>query len=62
MNGDQYAYTRAEAAALLRVSIRTIDRRLADGTIPAARIAGRLLIPTRALHQLVEEHTVRRSA
>lgn len=62
MTGDPYAYTRAEAAAFLRVTTRQIDKLIAAGTIPSAKIAGRRLIPTRALHQLVDDNTVRRSA
>lgn len=59
----RYAVTRAEAADFLRVSVRTINRRLADGTLPSALIAGRRLIPTHALVRLIDDNTTtRRSA
>ena len=36
--------TRAEVAALLRCSVGTIDSRIADGTLPAAKFGRRVLI------------------
>ena len=49
-----YALTRAEAADFLRVHIATIDRLLAAGTIPSAKVGGRRLIPAAALRHLVD--------
>lgn len=62
MTVDDYACTRAEAATFLRVHIATIDRRLADGTLPSCLIGGRRLIPTAALRQLIDDNTTRRAS
>lgn len=51
---EHYAYTRHEAAEFLRVSVRTINRLIADGTLTSAKVGGRRLIPADALHRLVD--------
>lgn len=38
---DQACVTRFELAALLRVSVRTVDRMIAAGEIPVRRVRGR---------------------
>jgi excisionase family DNA binding protein len=45
--------TRAEAAAHLRVSARSIDRRISDGTIKAAKIGARIVIPKSEIARLL---------
>ena len=47
--------SRREAAATLGVSERTLDRRIQDRTIPAARIGGRIMVPTEAINRLEAE-------
>jgi excisionase family DNA binding protein len=59
---EPYAFTRSQAADYLRVSTRTINRRIADGTIPSCLIGGRRLIPAAALRRLIDDNTTRRSA
>jgi excisionase family DNA binding protein len=47
---DETRYlTAAEAAERLGISLRTVRRRIADGTLPAVRIGGAVRIPTWAL-------------
>lgn len=41
---DPHNFTRAEVAAILRCSTGTIDRRIADGTLPASKFGRRVLI------------------
>lgn len=41
-----------EAAAHLHVSIKTVRRRIADGTIPAVRIGRLIRIPAAALESV----------
>ena len=38
---DQACVTRIELAALLRVSVRTVDRMIAAGELPVRRVRGR---------------------
>ncbi len=49
------AYTIAETAAAFGISQRTVERRIADGTLPATRKLGVVLIPARALDALLAE-------
>lgn len=42
-------YTRDEAAEILRVTTRTVDARLADGSLPFKKFGTRVLIPEDAL-------------
>lgn len=51
---EHYAYTRQEAAAFLRVGLRTINRYLANGTLASHKVGGRRLIPAAALRRLVD--------
>lgn len=44
---DREVINRAEAARLLGVDPRTIDRGIEDGTLPAVRLGRRVLIPRR---------------
>ena len=43
-----------DAAAMTSLSVPTIHRRVADGTIKAVRIGGRIVIPVAELRRLVE--------
>lgn len=62
MGDDPYALTVDEAADLLRVHRRTIDRMVAAGTLPSAKIGGRRLIPGAAVRQLIDDNTTRRAS
>ena len=62
MTEERYAYTRQEAADYLRVSVRTINRLIAAGTLPSAKIGGRRLIPTDALHRLLHTNDTTKAA
>lgn len=44
--------SRTETAKQLGISLPTLARRLADGTIPHTKIGGRVLIPTEYLHKI----------
>ncbi len=44
---------RAEAASLLRIHVRTLDRRIADKTIMVTRVGRRVLIPKAQLQKLL---------
>lgn len=59
---DPYAVTRAEAAEFLRVTTRQIDKLVAAGAVPSAKVAGRRLIPYAALVRFIDDNTTRRSA
>lgn len=52
---DKIAVSKAEAARLLSLSNRTVDRRLADGSIRHVKIGGRVVIPVAELERLVGE-------
>lgn len=45
-------FTVAETARILRLSWRTMMRRIADGSIPSAKIGHRRLIPRAAIEQI----------
>ncbi|GAB6276038.1 MAG: hypothetical protein SAMD01599839_05780 [Rectinema sp.] len=47
--------SRKQAATCLSVSLPTINRRIADGSIPFVKIGTRVLIPARFLDELVEK-------
>lgn len=49
--------TRREAAELLGVNVRTIDNRIADGSIAVTRIGKSVRISYRALHTFLERVT-----
>jgi excisionase family DNA binding protein len=44
----------AEAAPMLRLSEMTLYRAIHDGQFPAVRIRGRLIIPTRAIEEMID--------
>ena len=46
-NSERQVLNRAEVAALLTLDPRTVDHAIEVGTIPAAHIGGRVLIPRR---------------
>jgi excisionase family DNA binding protein len=50
-------YTIPEAAEALRISSRSVRRRIAEGTLPTVRIGGRLLVPRRALEDWLDRTT-----
>lgn len=52
---DKIAVSKREAARLLSLAPRTLDRRLADGSIRAIRIGGRVVVPVAELERLVGE-------
>lgn len=47
--------TRAEVAALLRCSVGTIDSRIADGSLPAAKFGRRVLIQRKDVAALLAQ-------
>lgn len=47
-------FSRQEAADMLGLSLVTLARRLADGTIPFTKIGNRVLIPAQFIDQLAE--------
>lgn len=47
------AYNRANAARLLTMSVATVDRRIADGTIRAVRIGHRVVIPAAEVDRIL---------
>ncbi|MCM2316950.1 MAG: helix-turn-helix domain-containing protein [Thermoanaerobaculia bacterium] len=48
-------YTADRVAEMLSLSIRTIRRRLADGTLPHTRLGTRVLIPREAIAELLRD-------
>lgn len=47
--GDPQYLTAAEAAARLGLSLRTVRRRIADGSLPSVRLGGAVRVPAEAL-------------
>ncbi len=47
-------YSKKEFAAILGVSLPTIDRRIADGTLKIVHFGGRCLVPAAALDDLID--------
>lgn len=47
-------YSVAEVARMLGMSSMTVYRAIADGEFPAVRIRGRLIVPAKALEEMVE--------
>lgn len=47
--------SRNEAATLLGVSLSTLIRHLADGSIPSIRLGSRVLIPAEFIENLAQE-------
>lgn len=52
-------YTRAEAAEMLRVTSRTIDRWLRAGTLQGTKVGGRWLIPESAIQSVSPDIVIR---
>lgn len=44
--------SKREAAKALSVSVRSVERLIADGTLPAVRIRGQVRIPVVAVEQI----------
>ena len=51
---DSAFMTTAETAELLRVSERTVARRIADGSIPSVKVAGRRLVRREDLMEAID--------
>lgn len=47
------AYDRGNAAKVLRLSVATLDRRVADGTIRAVKIGHRVVIPGQEINRIL---------
>jgi len=54
--------SRKETAELLGISLPTIARRINDGSIPRIKLGGRILIPTYAIEQLIEQALAREAS
>ena len=54
---ERVAFTRVEAADTLRVSLRTLDYLLAQGTLRGRRIGRRVLIPKTEIDRLLRRDT-----
>ncbi|MQF70456.1 helix-turn-helix domain-containing protein [SAR202 cluster bacterium AD-812-D07_MRT_10900m] len=52
---ERLAYTPEQTRRLLGLGRTTMYNRIADGTIPSVRIGSRILIPKRALEQLLND-------
>ena len=50
-------YSVAEVAEILGLSSMTVYRAIADGEFPAVKIRGRLIIPAKAVEQMIETAT-----
>lgn len=46
--------TKAETAETLRVTLRTVDRRIEDGTLTAVKFGRRVLIPVETINALTQ--------
>jgi excisionase family DNA binding protein len=55
MNIEKRFLSRQEAADTLGLSLVTLARRLADGTIPYTKLGNRVLIPAQFIDQLAEK-------
>ena len=55
---DQTFHTKREAAEKCRVSVRTFEARLKEGTVPYVKFGRRILIPSAALEKWVAAHTI----
>ena len=55
MSANPRAYLRAaEIAAILGVDLRTVRRRIADGTLPSVKIGGARLVAEADLRRLIQ--------
>lgn len=52
-------YSVAEVAVIFGLSSMTLYRAIADGAFPAVRIRGRLIVPVRAVEEMIEAATER---
>ncbi|MBW0089362.1 helix-turn-helix domain-containing protein [Pseudonocardia sp. KRD-184] len=59
--GAPQFYSVAEVARLLGMSAMTVYRAIAAGEFPAVKIRGRLIVPARALEEMVEAAVADRS-
>ena len=57
MYGEQLAFKRSEAGDALRVSLRTVDYLLAQGTLRGRRIGRRVVIPKSEIDRLLRRDT-----
>ena len=58
-SGKQPLMPASEVAELLQVSLRTVRRLIADGTLPVARIGRSVRISTETLDALLSDHARR---
>ena len=54
---EQIFITRDEAALLLRISLPTLQKRLAEKAIPSVKVGGRVLIPRAAIEAIANSAT-----
>jgi len=59
-SGNETLLTRAEAARRLGVSLPTVDRCLADGSLPRRKIRGAVRIPASAIENILQGKEVAR--
>jgi len=52
MNVERKFANKKEAAEIIGISVSSIQRRIADGTIMALKIGGRVLVPISELERL----------
>jgi excisionase family DNA binding protein len=57
MYAERLAFNRPEAADALRVSLRTVDYLLAQGTLRGRRIGRRVVIPKTEIDKLLRHDT-----
>lgn len=56
--GEKLLFSKTEAAELLGgISLMSVNRRIADGSLPIVRLGGRALIPRDGLVRLIAEKT-----
>lgn len=60
--GGRRFYSVAEVARMLGMSSMTVYRAIADGEFPAVRIRGRLIVPAKALDEMVDAAVSERAA
>jgi excisionase family DNA binding protein len=56
-NAESKFYSVAEVAAMFGLSPMTMYRAIADGAFPAVRIRDRLIVPARAIEEMIEAAT-----
>jgi excisionase family DNA binding protein len=52
MEISKHFFSRKETAKVLSISLPTLNRRLADGSIPHVKLGGRVLIPAEYINKL----------